>query len=370
MRNSILAALAVGLAVAYACNSEDPNDGDNFLDFIPAPNELICQDVDCTSDDDCVGTSTTARFCAPQIGECVQCADDNDCLTLAQTSTVFTFRLNCRGFTCQCSDDQACLDGGLGLEGEGPFCVPEAGICAECGRDGDCAAPTPACVAAGTPDAFCGCGSDADCAGDEQCISGECLCAADTACPSETPRCDVERGECFECDTNEDCAEPTPTCAGRICVECVSNDDCDEDATEACQDNACVVVACLDDDDCGEDQFCGTDDDDNPACEDAACTSDADCAGNPDGTFCLNADDPASAECTCSDDSHCTTAGRTRCYFPDNSGRYCGCADDADCQAGGAGDRCIQGDFNRLNASGCVCDDATNCGGGACRTPI
>lgn len=358
MRNVIRIALIAGAALAFACNSDDPNDGDNWREFIPEPVGLVCESVSCMSDGDCGGDTPN---CAPQTNECVECASDADCVELAQTSTVYASRQNCRGFTCVCSSDEACV-----ASGEGVVCVGETGACAVCGRDGDCPAETPACIDAGTPDAFCGCGSNSDCESDEQCIAGECVCRADSACPASAPTCDVERGECFACTFDDDCPAATPFCAERLCVECSGNGDCGDQ--EICDDGVCTAVDCTENDDCAAGQFCNTTDN---VCEDAACASDADCAGNPNGERCLNADTPSAAACGCEVSGDCNTTGRTTCYYGGSSGAYCGCANDNDCVQAELGNECRPGDINRTSASGCVCDADAQCGDGSmCRTAL
>lgn len=165
------------------------------------------------------------------------------------------------------------------------LCVtdPAAGLCVECLSDGDCQAnPGAAGPTCDTTRGYCMCWDDADCAGKQlggACNRQEniCGCRDDYDCPSGL--------ECIgRLSYTKVCKAPCKAhahCAGNMfdtvcdlehgCVECVSSADCY--GSEALGP-ACVGGYCL-------------------------CSSDLECAGNLNGTRCLN------HVCSCEDAGDC-----------------------------------------------------------------
>lgn len=146
-----------------------------------------------------------------------------------------------------CGDRPACP--------EGLHCV--GGRCLECGVDGDCATGERTrcdpqrnrCVEClGAPDCPSGFACDAR--------ANRCLqsCSEDSPCPRTAHGCDDDRGVCYQCDEDYECAGSAagPRCAvdGSSCAACRTEQDC---AGRHCDVLTGKCVECRDGLDCASD---------------------------------------------------------------------------------------------------------------------
>jgi hypothetical protein len=131
------------------------------------------------------------------------------------------------------------------------------------------------------------------------CVDGECrACAADSDClKSDLARCDLTRYRCVACILSTDCAEGfrCDALANRCLATCREPRDCPESA-HGCNTNRGVCYACDDDRECAASslgKFCALD---GSGC--VQCRNDADC----DAALC----DPLTGRCVeCRDGLDC-----------------------------------------------------------------
>jgi Cys-rich repeat protein len=131
---------------------------------------------ECSSNDDC--RSAEQRFCARDLGECVECLEREDCdrgTCDSQTRTCVRF--------CRTPDD--CGSSGL-------MCDTTREVCVECMGNLDCPRDNP----------ICDIGNCVECLDDRDCHPGE-------------THCNTERGRCRECLEDSHCTHGLRCESGR-----------------------------------------------------------------------------------------------------------------------------------------------------------
>jgi uncharacterized repeat protein (TIGR01451 family)/MYXO-CTERM domain-containing protein len=250
-----------------------------------------CSSQPCVTDADCTPPLTRCDTSVP-LHVCVQCLSNADC-----TSPLI----------CDVAGTKTCVQ-----------CTPSnTGNCDSAGTGGAC-----------LPNGNCGCLSDSDCGASDsgrvcdatvsQCISG-CRGTGGNGCPT-TLVCtssDATIGICRlpdECQTDADCAAPTPVCdtasLPKKCVGCVDSGDCTAQ-NPVCQNNTCT--GCTSDADCTDPALpaCQTSGDLAGQCTECSGTKTTLCVG--DKPQCL----VTLGVCGCSD-----ADGDSECGSP-TSGRIC-----------------------------------------------
>lgn len=261
-----------------------------------------CPDQPCDTNQDCVDQGV-GGICVE--GECVECAEDADCLdtTVCNGAETCGDDFNCvAGTDLDCDDNDACTtdscnattgcssvptavaagcDDGLYCTGV-ESCNTTTGACVDgvdpCAAGQVCLEPTDICTAACTSSATC---NDNNVCTVDTCTSGACLytavsCDDSNACTTDT--CGPTTG-CAStpivCPTGQTCDTTTGLCGSG----CASNTDCNDSNT--CTDDTCNNSICANDPvDCPQGEIC------NPAngnCENIDCTTNAQC---DDGASC------------------------------------------------------------------------------------
>lgn len=286
----------------------------------------------CTQREDCLDPQRP--FCAPALGACVECLDDDGCPEGSLCNPQGLCEAGCRDAHGTCA--------------LGRFCVEGAG-CVQCVSDDTCG-PGNVCA-------------------NHACVPG---CSADSPdCPQGTV-CDVAAGRCVGCLDAGDCdAPPLDLCdaASRTCVECLGDGDCTDATRPTCDPVSHACVGCVDGADCPAGQRCSN----------ATCVPGCDALNPcPQGEVCT----PAGQCVQCTADAQC--AGATpRCDVASNTcvaclpsadncppGQYCradfvcetGCKTGSDCASG----VCLP----NHSCQGCVgdgeCAAGHVCQGGVC----
>ena len=275
--------------------------------------------------------------------------------------------------SCGCSRDADCGDGGLAcLPGsfdgtvsagfcgvpctapdfpscvsflQGAVCDPLTGLCSPCTVDSQCA-QDPHSGGPHCGNGQCGCLSDPDCSAGWSCEApgpsyasqfsslGVCTPAMSRCTPSACGGyfCNWQDGSCANnvdvgtvpsCLDDYDCGSPG-FCTSGGCAECRTDADC-----------RVISQAGLD---ARSATYCFQGD---PACPNGnrcmeTCASDADCAGNPNGTGCVS--ENSTTECGCNSDQDCAgVAHAPHCYLPSaGAAGTCECSVNADCSPGEA----------------------------------
>ena len=298
----------------------------------------------------CDAGTKTCRACGAD-GECNGNGNGDQCVADGECET------------CDTVDDAGCAPGG-----RAPICAGNPEGCRGCQNNGECAGNAGnggICAEAGQNDGACGACDPAD---DEGCNNNSATpvcdagdltcrrCANDGECVGN-PRGDecVATGRCRDCDPADDTGcvsnSTAPICAANNfqCRACANDGECGGNASgEQCVTGGADVGAC---------RFCDSADDagcdaggNAPVCDGddyqcRACEADAECAGNPNGPFCI-----AGACEACKPDSNegCNAAAAD----PICRGlplECQACNNDAQCAANPNGDVC--------SALGCrVCD--------------
>lgn len=268
--------------------------------------------------------------------------------------------------------------GGTGVVDGGPAGVGAAGgagtgTTVDAGPCGACPSDRPACVAG-----MCvACGGDGDCqvSGKRHCDASthECVgCVRKADCGGNKTECDPTKHECVECLVQSDCKSVSrPTCEAGTCIACRNNDDCIGRAGKPLCDMATAsatlgqCVQCITGSDCANPtpqcsnhQCIGCTSDDactdlsNPECNPTGscipCTADAACIGRPGTEVCDTAAGATQGKCV-----QCTGAKYAACkqgstqYVCESLNRVCSatavelsadvcseCVSDAQCQMG------------------------------------
>ena len=339
-----------------------------------------CFDTDCSTDQCYPTTPGMTSYCdlPPGSGVCkkveTSCGDsiDNDGDGLIDCADVpdctGACGVGCTSLGCPMTGDAADMT----------VCDTTTQTCHRCLGDGDCGAPTPACLI-DTPSSLnrcIKCLNDGHCAG-----TGNPKCSIDP-----TP----DFNECVKCLTSADCGGTTPVCLTNTtfpsfnqCVQCTANSHC-SGSTPLCNITTHTCTACMNDTDCQIDVNppAGKDDDNAIACkmtpsppQCVQCTLDAHCTSS-----LLTLADPAMTHCVsnicsiCSTNAHCATNAAG--HFCDTSPAPAQCTQclvDTDCPAaipvcklddpGTNQNKCVQ--CTASNHSACtgstpVCDTASN----------
>ncbi|MEW5854920.1 MAG: DUF4215 domain-containing protein, partial [Myxococcota bacterium] len=285
--------------------------------------------VPCLTDNDCRGNTP---FCETASHECRGCTTDGDC---GGATPLCSFSGALAGTCVACRTNNDCTGGS-------PICDADTGTCRPCDPSGsDCGGDTPACETAGTKAGRC-----VECtAQDEEACTGDtpvcnttpssvlhdtCVeCVVDADCPDTAPTCNTAIGQCTgPCQSDAECAFPTPVCAPQgnvlagVCVECVTDGQCaqglrcDNTASDTC-------VECLSHSDCPAAERC------DPASHTCrGCVTDLDCpvrapVCDPDTWTCRG--------CTTNAQCHGVTP---QCIVTGvDSGQCAECSSNADCPA-------------------------------------
>jgi hypothetical protein len=148
------------------------------------------------------------------------------------------------GDLARCARDNECPD-------KLPFCVE--GLCVECVSDAECTDKNPACLAG----VCVACTGPQHCPDEGACNASLQRCATACgeglpACSGPTATCDLTRGFCVECVSDDNCLEPgRPACdlAPGQCVACTSADHC-SGAADECDLTRHECIECRVDADC------------------------------------------------------------------------------------------------------------------------
>jgi len=198
--------------------------------------ELLSCNVGCENDDDCATEAAEARHCDSELGRCVECRADADCLARAslwlfecsaEAPCAFVGEVcvdvNGTGYCAAPVTDAGCVYGGVPLEAVEfttgdpvEVCGSSAGRCENYRCFTGCTDTEDACTVASP-----GQGDICDAA------TGKCTCQNDDECWFGPGRCNPVTQRCDECAENADCADAV---AGRECVA----GRCGCSGTEAC----------------------------------------------------------------------------------------------------------------------------------------
>ncbi|MGC4119651.1 MAG: hypothetical protein QM765_34785 [Myxococcales bacterium] len=351
------------------------------------------------------GTCTACSGATPicLYGQCVGCASSSDCSS--PTPICNSGQWQCR--SCQslgCPANSQCLpDGSCSTPCAG---CTSGGSCYETQDPGHCGSGGQACAVCSGATPVCrlgvcvGCASASDCAspkpicntGQWQCRSCQeigCLsgtCQADGSCAGACSGC-VAGGNCFPIDALHcgpaggacaTCSGATPLCSNGVCVGCNSNSDC-ASPTPICnsgqwQCRSCADLGCPTNSVCRADGSCST------PCD--GCTVNGTCYTTIDAAHC-GANGLACTSCSgatpvCRFGSCVGCSSNSECASPTpicNSGQWAcrscidlGCPNGSYCSA--ATGACVSGTCPGCTSSG-VCYspvDGAHCGptGGAC----
>lgn len=259
------------------------------------------------------------------------------------------------GGTCGCSTDNDCNGT---QECVGGNCVDP-----RCNNNSDCDAGQVCNTASGVCEQA-PCSSDNQCPGNQVCRSGECATA------NNTSGCSI----CEACDTADDCGGSSYVCAGICTAACAGDDDCPGDS--AClpvrdpQTND-VFNLCLNPN-AGSVGICqnySCNDNATSPCDGVTCPTGQSC--NPSSGQCVGIAQPGDCEVCepCSDNSSCTdgfcaefTSGETVCTIQCDNGSCpgnsaCIAVEDTD---GNTLNICMNPSFanNEVCPSSYICTDA------------
>lgn len=261
--------------------------------------------VTCTQPRDCVDESKP--YCAPALGACVQCIEDQQCGEGKVCNTEGKCEVGCNEHSCPL----------------GKACKPGTG-CVDCLTDSQCGAG-------------------------KVCKQNTCVpgCSrTNPNCPN-TMACDVDAGSCVGCVTNTNCLPPGPPVCDpttHTCVECTTGTDCRDPQHPVCNPSTNTCVECTGDTECPAGKVCQTN-----VCV-PGCNANHPC---PMGSVCNG-----QGQCVqCVDDNHCS--GTTpRC---DQTTHTC-----VPCLPG-SGDNCPMGQYCRPDKV-CErgCKTGADCPGGVC----
>jgi len=200
---------------------------------------------------------------------------------------------------------------------------PSANVCRECMTDEDCTDEGPqAC-----DDGFC----RLSCAVDQDCIDGQAGNA-----------CEVSTGDCYSYQCSTDQVTPIPCPAGLVCddsvgeianqgvcFDCLTNDDCAEE--EACIDRVCATT-CSSDQDCEGGFACNAS---TQFCEFVGCRTDRECAVSSrdyeDQLLVCN-EETNLCEYPCTTDAECLYFVGGAAYCLDGACTSLGCTTDDECR--------------------------------------
>ncbi len=264
--------------------------------------EVCVPEATCTGDGDC--TEAPMTHCLVSDGVCVECTDAAHCGNVDDYFCNDAYQ--CEGVGPDCSADDDCE----AVDPNKPYCGAD-GKCYACVDDGDCTGGQQVCELNRHVCVDCYLNGHCNIPSEPMCyvqanICVECL--ADTHCAGDL-HCNLSIHECTEviCETTEDCS-PGLHCKEDTgdCVQCLEHAQCG--SNQWCRDFSCQT-GCLDDLECqikeGEKHYCN---DETQRCYYAECTSNDECASNPDGTWCSLADSPVALHFNCVEcleDSHC-----------------------------------------------------------------
>jgi hypothetical protein len=262
----------------------------------------------CTASSQCLAKDPGNPICATvgaAAGQCVQCADDSSCKSLAGTPACDTARnlcvectsaANCLGAAracdltknkcVECADNTTC-------SGAAPICDVSANKCAACTAASQCLAKdvsNPACATSGLAAGQCvQCTDDSSCkalAGSPACNTAKNKCVECTGhghCLPAAPLCDTTANRCLPCKASNECAllaDPKRAVCSPAgsCVQCTKNADCSGD-TPLCDASTNKCVPCTASTQCAaladaKRAICST----TGAC--VECTDNATCGGN------------------------------------------------------------------------------------------
>jgi Cys-rich repeat protein len=277
----------------------------------------------CGQASDCSDTAGTP-VCDVTVHQCVQCLSNTDCTpplicSLENNACVMPPPPHC-------TTDNDC-DGGTAT----PYCDPGVGLCVQCTSTDAGQCPRPQICRADSCTAPGGCLSDNDCTS------------------AQLPYCNISTGRCVQCVSTAAC-NPPQACVNYTCGMCATNVDCIGSLVgSVCDPPTGNCVQCELDSDCPKPgAMCVSN-----MCMGGPCSSDADCANNPNGTDYCELDAGTCVQCTVS--SQCTTGlvcQNFTCGIPI-------CMTDADCVGAGGGPHC---DSTTMH---CVqCTDDSQCPGG------
>ena len=107
-------------------------------------------------------------------------------------------------------------------------------------------------------------GTAPPCLGGQSCAGGSggscptslpfcAACVTNKDCSGETPKCDPDKGRCYQCKGDDDCAPTTEACfLGRCGKRCKTQSDCESVPDHLfCRSGAWVCVGCIYNNDCG-----------------------------------------------------------------------------------------------------------------------
>ena len=349
--------------------------------------------VACFKDGDC--TSKTYKYCTA--GQCVKCKTNADC----SGSTTYKYCLASKGSCVKCLQNSHCT-------GTSPICDSSTGSCVSCKADGDCKKGYQwgnKCIKS-SYSAKCGCKANGDCSGNpngptcyttyDKCTcktDGDCKkapytkcalpyssssyshcqkpCTKDADCPSTTLKCIKATGKCAQCAVDKDCTSTYyKYCRAGTgkCVQCKSDKDCTSSTSPKCDTSTGSCVSCKNDADCKAGYQWGNKCIKGTSSASCGCTSNAQCAGNPNGPTCYT----TYKKCSCKTNADCKKAPYTLCAVPYSGASYkhCQkkCTKDADCTSSlyskckvntGACVACLK-NADCTSATSPVCDTSTN----------
>jgi hypothetical protein len=354
----------------------------------------------CSSDQDRCCPSASGETCSPNTWwSCTGC--DEPCDFFATDS--------CVDGRCLCGDEPPC-------SGDAPYC--SEGRCIECWGDDGCSEREGRTQCVDGACLECDPVEGTGCEGERLACSdaGECVpCSEELPCPGSL-LCSVESGQCTACIEHADCTDPTrPICfrfseTRRECWDCETDEECadrDPERSQCMPSGQCEPCDYRNDEGCGGDAECiriadgddfecrgcqddeGCDDPKTPFCEVEThtcipCTepsvedANARCMRNLDRLVCVTSGelegacrlcDPATnAGCFpirpyCdAEELHCVEC-REQSDCPDGlecSGIFCiGCTTDSDCENSPSGELCV----DVPGAKACrPCDPSNNAG--------
>ena len=138
----------------------------------------------------------------------------------------------------------------------GAFLVcDEAMGCVECAIDAQCPRSAPVCVLGECGGCRCDVEADPHCAAEAPACwpsdhACHARCAAPSDCPSTAPICDGATGQCWGCQSDEDCREGVCSAATKTCVACRADADC-RSHTPRCRGRTGTCEQCMANRDCG-----------------------------------------------------------------------------------------------------------------------
>ena len=99
------------------------------------------------------------------------------------------------------------------------------------------------------------CQITSNCSGDDLCISDVGVCAPPPPCTSDDEcgfngLCDIPSGSCIDCYTTDDCSSGVCDTSNNSCVSCLVNTDCMDANKPICNPDGQSCVECVTDNDC------------------------------------------------------------------------------------------------------------------------